>query len=266
MIGASVAGASARIDEGPAKPLPLLEQVSAGKHRVRIACAEYLDEDREVVVADGELTPIHAEMRPAPGELVVRAPENTAIYVDGRFAGRAPLATPIRLPAGEHDVALLDGGRVPWGRRVAIGRAASAVVEGELQRSKYRWASYGLAGLAVIAGAAAGYEAVTAVVHDLRVRRFLRRREQGEPLDERDLVNYASDVATHDDAQQRALTFAIVSSVLGLGAAGLYFIDRPTVADVVYEHDSPPTGETSRVTLTPTVTATGGALDLRVRF
>lgn len=266
MIGASVVGASVRIDDAPPKPLPFLEPVSAGKHRVRVTCAEYLDEDREVVVAEGELTPIHAEMRPAPGDLTVRAPEGTAIYVDGRFAGRAPLASALRLAAGDHDVALLDGGRVPWGRRVVVGRASSAVIEGEPKRSTYRWASYGLAGLAILAGAGAGYEAGTAIVRDLRVRRFLTRREQGEPLDERDLANYASDVAAHEEAQSRALTFAIVTSVLGLGAAGLYFIDKPTVADVAYEHEPPAIAEPPRVTARPSFTTTGASIDFTLRF
>lgn len=266
MVGASVVGASARVDDAPAKPLPFLEHVSAGKHRVRVTCPEYLDEDREVVVAEGELTPIHAEMRPAPGDLVVRAPEGTAIYVDGRFAGRAPLPAALRVPAGDHDVALLDGGRVPWGRRVTVARASNAVVEGAPKRSTYRWAAYGLAGLAVLAGAGAGYEAGTALVRDLRVRRFLTRREQGEPLGERDLANYASDVAAHEEAQSRALTFAIVTSVLGLGAAGLYFIDKPTVADVVYEHEAPANTDPPRVSVTPVFTTTGASIDFTLRF
>ncbi len=267
MVGASVAGATVRIDDGPPKALPLLEPVSAGKHRVRIACAEHLEEDREVVVAEGELTPIHAEMRPSPGELVVRAPEGTAIYVDGRFAGRAPLPSPLRLAAGDHDVALLDSGRVPWGKRVAVTRASSLSLEGEPKRSAYRWASFGLAGLAVLAGAGAAYNAGTAIVRDVRIQRFLSSRERGDYLDERDLAAYADNVAVHEEAQSRALTFAIVTSVLGLGAAGLYFIDRPTVADVVYEHEpSPGAPSPPSVSLTPAVGVTGASLDVTVRF
>jgi hypothetical protein len=270
MVGASVAGATVRIDDGAPRPLPLLEQVTAGKHRVRIACTEHLEEDREVFAADGELTPVHAELRPSPGELVVRAPEGTAVYVDGRFSGRTPLTAPLRLAPGDHDVALLDGGRVPWGRRVAIARAASVTVEGEPKRSPYRWASFALAGLAVLAGGGAAYEATTAVLRDVRIQRFLASRERGDYLDERDLAAYADNVSVHDEAQSRALTLAIVSSVLGLGAAGLYFIDKPTVADVVYEHDAEPpakaTPVTPTVSLAPAFGATSAAIDVVVRF
>jgi hypothetical protein len=268
MVGASVAGATVRIDDGAPKALPLVEQVSAGKHRVVIACAEHLDEEREIVVAEGELTPIHAEMRPAPGELDVRAPEGTAIYVDGRFAGRAPLAVPLLVAAGDHDVALLEGGRVPWGRRVSVARAARAAVEGEPRRSAYRWAAFGMAGLAVLAGGGAAYNAGTAIVRDVRVQRFLASRERGEYLDERDLAAYADNVSVHDEAQARALLFAIVTSVLGLGAAGFYFIDRPTVADVVYEHDAAPAVEAprARVSVAPSLGASSGSVDVTVRF
>jgi hypothetical protein len=256
----------ARIDAGPERPLPILEQVNPGKHRVVVRCAEHVDDEREILATEGELTPMHAELRPAPGALFVRAPDGTAIYVDGRFEGRAPLTSPITLAAGEHDVAVLDSGLLPWGRRVTVGRATNVTIEGEPRRSTYRLVSYGLASAAVLSGATAAFFAGTSVVHDLRAQRFLQRREQGTYLDEADLASYANDAATHDESRGRALTFAIVTSVLTLGAAGLYFLDKPTVADVVYGRDDGPAEGKPRTALVPSFGADSAALDLRMRF
>jgi tetratricopeptide (TPR) repeat protein len=270
MIGASVPGAQVRIDSGPSRDLPLVEPVAPGKHHLLISRNEYLDEERDVIVGEGELAPIHAELRPAPGRLVVDAPTGTGVYVDGRFVGRAPLAQPLVVDAGPHAVALLDLGRSPWGRTVDVARAGTATVAGDPRRSAFRWASFGLMGLAGVSAAVAGYEFGSSLAHGLWADRFLNKRSRGEVLTEGELAAYAHDVDAYESARTNAFTFGTTASVLGLAAAGLYFIDRPTVADVVYEKDeaapAPSAASAPSARLVPSFVRGGASLDLSLSF
>jgi hypothetical protein len=268
MIGASVPGAHVRIDGGPERDLPLVEPVTPGQHHLLISCHEYLDEQRDVVVTEGELAPIHAELRAAPGRLFVEAPAGTGVYVDGRFVGRTPLVQPLVVEAGTHAVALLELGRSPWGRTVDVARASYATVVGEPRRSTFRWASFGLMGVAGISAAVAGYELGSSLAHGLWADRFLGKRARGEALTEGDLAAYTHDVDAHERARTNAFTFGTVASVLGLAAAGLYFIDRPTVADVVYEKDErgPATSPAASAQVAPSFSSNGAAIDLTIRF
>ncbi len=265
MIGASVPGARVSIDGGPARDLPIVEPVSPGKHHLLISRNEYLDEERDVIVSDGELAPIHAELRAAPGRLVVDAPAGTGVYVDGRFIGRAPLPQPVVVDAGTHAIALLDLGRTAWGRTVEVARAGSATVSGEPRRSTFRWASFALMGVASVSAAVAGYELGSTLAHGLWADRFLNKRSRGEPLTEGELAAYSHDVEAFENARTNAFTFGTVASVLGLAAAGLYFIDRPTVADVVYEKDDKPQTATT-ATLVPSISHQGASIDLTLSF
>lgn len=268
MIGASVPGARVSIDGDVLKELPLVAPVAPGAHHLIISRHEYLDEERDVIVGEGELAPIHAELRPAPGRLVVHAPPGTAVYVDGRFVGRAPVVEPVVVDAGTHAVALLDRGRSPWGRHVEVARAGTATVEGEPRRSPFRWASYGLMGLAGISAAVAGYEFGSSLAHGLWAERFRSKRARGEALFESDLAAYAHDVEAYDSARVNAFTFGTAASVLGLAAAGLYFVDRPTVADVVYEGDAKPAVAPTApaVAVIPTVLTGGASLDIVLSY
>ena len=56
-----------------------------------------------------------------------------------------------------------------------------------------------------------------------------------------------------------------------LAAAGLYFIDKPTVADVVYDRDAAdgvpvPASPAPELTVTPHLTSNSGTVDVTLRF
>lgn len=273
MVGASVAGATVRIDGSTPRPLPLMEPVAPGPHDIVIARAEYVSDVRHVVVAEGELFPVHADLRPAPGSVSITTRDQAAIYVDGRFAARSPLAHPLSLEPGMHDVAILEAGRVPWGRRVDVPRAGALTVDGPLRLSAYRWTSYALMGLAGAFGAYASYEAGSALAHELWARRFLSQRDSQKVLTQDDLASYNHDASARDEARTQAFTYGTVASILGLAAAGLYFMDKPTVADVVYDRqdadgEKTPTAPkpATDLTITPHVTSNAGGVDLRLSF
>lgn len=274
MIGASIVGAVARIDGSPPRPLPLLEPVQPGTHRIVVSRAEFLDEEREVIVTEGELYPVHAELRPAPGSLTVRTKAGSAIYVDGRFSAKAPLNRPLSLAPGMHDIAVVDAGRVPWGQRTEVLRASESTVDAPLRLSPYRWASFGLMGVATIAASLAVYEGTSAAVHDLWATRFLSRRAKGDVLLESgDLAAYNHDGEARDSARAQAFTYGTIASLLGLAAAGAYFMDKPSVGDVVYERSATEPSKTDNpvspsvtTTVTPALSGTAAGIDVRIRF
>ena len=276
MVGASVPGASCSIDGGAARSLPLLEPVQPGAHHVAISLNEYLDENRDVVVVEGELFPVHAELRPAPGRLRIHAKDGAGVYVDGRFSGRTPLAQPMVLEAGMHDVALLEAGRVPWGQRIEIGRASSVEVTGELKTSRFRWISYAIMTAAATCGAYASYQTGSAFAHQQWANKFLSRRLAGETLSDGHLASYNHDVRERDVAREQAYTFGTITSLLALAAAGLYFIDKPDLGEVIYKPDSaaprPAQGPAAKpanehaLSLTPAVDGASMGLELRARF
>ena len=265
MVGASVPGALVRIDGGPVRELPLVESVAPGKHSLVITRAEYLDDRRDVVVAEGELAPIHAELRAAPGTIAFRVPEGTALYVDGRFVGKAPL-DPVAVDAGSHAVALLAAGRVPIGRAVEVTRAGIALVDATPRRSFVRWTSFTLMGLAGLAAGVAIYDTASAAAHRIWASRFLTRRADGKDLSDGDLSAYVHDVAAYDTASTDAFMFGTAAGVIAAAATGLYFFDRPTVADVTYEKATEPTPPEPRARLTPSVGPGSGQLTLRIAF
>ncbi|MEM9874811.1 MAG: PEGA domain-containing protein [Myxococcota bacterium] len=67
---------------------------------------------------------VDAELRPAPAslDLGVDVPDGVGVYVDGAYMATTPLAEPLRIEGGPHDVVVAANGREPFETRIALER------------------------------------------------------------------------------------------------------------------------------------------------
>ena len=173
-------------------------------HAAALSPGRVLDPGRVPPAAIETWTRAAAEVHRRPqGTLIVRAPAEAEIAVDGRAPVRSPALVP-GLAQGEHLIRVEETGRWPWATTVAL---AGATAEVEVPSRPEIALDDGAA-----AEAARRSEAAYAVVAQLRVRR-------GDPLLELRLVDAVS-------RQRRAVTMAILASPADVAAA----LDRLSAA------------------------------------
>ncbi len=111
-IAVDVPGAVVRVDDEPAgkAPLPSDVRVDRGNHRVEVTQSGYRPFVRDVPVADDK--PVRVEVRLEPqvpeGIVVVRAPEDATVALDGHVVGKGVWQG--RVPAGAHAVRVTADG------------------------------------------------------------------------------------------------------------------------------------------------------------
>jgi hypothetical protein len=104
-------GAAVYVDGRPVGTTPLVVNVPAGTHQVQVHKQGYTDRVTQVKVVDALTTrAVLALERQDRGELRVSArPAGAQIYVDGRYAGPAPLYLRNLSPGSHRVVAVRDG-------------------------------------------------------------------------------------------------------------------------------------------------------------
>ncbi len=142
MVSSAVDGARVALDDGPAKPSPLIADVTPGKHSVRVEADGYFGDQHPLVAVEGGLVALEVPLREKPAELTVHAENGSDVLVDRRPVGRTPLAGPIELPAGTHYVALTHNGRRPYGEEVRLARGETKTLDVELGGTQQRVVSY----------------------------------------------------------------------------------------------------------------------------
>jgi hypothetical protein len=186
------------------------------------------------------------------------------IFVDGRKQGATPLADPVLVDLGEHEVVAKTGGemihrelvKVAGGEEVVVeiksgtthiepvGGEGEATAEGDGDGPKriWTWVALGVGGACLVAGGAIG-GAVMGKASDLEERCPDKQcpESEWEELDKADSMAMASNV------------------LLGVGAAAV-------VAGVVLFFVEPGDEEEAAVSLTPTVGPQGAGLSLGGRF
>jgi hypothetical protein len=258
MVIAPNAGASAAIDDGPAKELPLIAAVEAGVHKVRITAKGFEPLEKRAVALPGRQVVIDCDPKPLPGLLRVRSEEGALVAIDEREVGATPLDRPVEIAGGNHFVTVSLGGREPWGREIALERGAelelSAELEPTTQRRVATWgfAAAGLAaaGAVVFGGLALKAEHDASQILDQRNQHglTLAQYQEGERL------------AALRDAHLTRLE-AIGGAALGLGAiaALLYWIDRPKPPPPPPRAPVQPTTEEPPLSAAPVLTPDGRA-------
>jgi hypothetical protein len=245
MISSLTRGARGGIDGATLAEVPVIQDVTPGKHTIRVALAGYFPEEVEGIAVEGHLIVVEVNLRERPALVAVRAPADAEISVDGRVVGKTPLPGPVPLAAGRHVVTIAKRGHYPEITELTLFRGQSHELEGALEATTQRrmstyvlWSSLGCF---LLGGVTLGLSQ-----HADREAKGLADKAARENISSTERDDYNRQLARRDDWLATSGWVFGGAAVLAAAGALLYWVDNPRV-------DSPPPAP-----LVPT----GGALGL----
>jgi hypothetical protein len=268
MVTSQTSGAKAALDGGAPEDVPLIAEVSPGKHHVRVWAEGYFDEQRDALAAQGSLAAIDVPLREKPALLSVALDSKASIAVDGRPVATTPLEQPLELPSGTHVVTITKNGYRAFSREVTLAHGGTTRIDAKLQQSGQRtaaWVVLGTAGAGAIAG---GVFTGLAFVEQSKAQSILDAKGSG-PIPASDIPSYKSDVNARDT--WRTVGIASFGGAAGLLLVGgvLYFFDQPHVEAGPPPNESPrpaPKKEPMEMGVMPWIAPTGAGAALGGRF
>lgn len=114
-------------------PLPGPMKLEAGVRQLLLRHPNRRDYVREVEIKPGDTLRLEVAMPQAWGYLAVTATPWAEVFVDGERAGATPLANPIRLSIGQHDVRLEGPGGSQWRETVRLAEGETLAVRVEMK-------------------------------------------------------------------------------------------------------------------------------------
>jgi tetratricopeptide (TPR) repeat protein len=157
IVYASEPGATASVDGGPEAPVPAIFAVAPGSHRVEVEAAGFVPSAVSATAVEDRLLPVQVELVEKPALLRMRANKRARILIDGREVGHAPLAGPLELAPGKHQLSVTKPGRVAGERALVLRRGEDRSVTVDLPRTVQREVALGMLGSSAVlwvAGAA----------------------------------------------------------------------------------------------------------------
>jgi tetratricopeptide (TPR) repeat protein/uncharacterized membrane protein len=228
MVTSQTSGAKAALDGGAPEDVPLIADVTPGKHHVRVWADGYFDEERDALAAQGSLAAIDVPLREKPALLTVVLDAKATIDVDGRPMATTPLAQPLEVPSGTHVVTITKNGYRAFTREITLVHGGSAKIDAKLEQSGQRTAAWIVLGAAGAAAVAGGVFTGVAFVEQSNAQTIYDKSRQ-QNITESERSSYESDVSARD--QWRTVAIASFGSAVGLLLVGgvLYFFDQPRV-------------------------------------
>lgn len=238
MVTSQTSGARATVDGGAPEDVPLIAEVTPGKHHVHVWADGYFDEQRDALAAQGSLAAIDVPLREKPALLTVVLGDKATVAVDGRPLATTPLAQPLELPSGTHVVTITKNGYEAFSREVTLAHGGSATIDAKLEHSAQRtgaWILLGTAGAAAIAG---GVFTGLAFAEQSNAQTILDAKGSGN-IPSSDVPSYKSAVDARDSWRTAAIaSFGGAAGLLLVGGA-LYLFDQPHVESGPPRSDSP---------------------------
>lgn len=268
MVTSQTSGAKAALDGGAPEDVPLIEEVSPGKHHVRVWADGYFDEERDALAAQGSLAAIDVPLRERPALLSVTLDTRASIAVDGRAVATTPLAQPLELPSGTHVVTITKNGYRAFSREVTLAHGGSARLDARLEQSGQRTAAWIVLGAAAAAAIGGGVFTGLAFVEQSNAQSILDAKNRG-PIQGSDLASYGSDVSTRDQWRTAAVaSFGAAAGLLLVGGV-LYFFDQPHVEAGAPPSEGPrpaPRKEPTEMGVLPWIAPAGAGAAVGGRF
>lgn len=229
MITCEAPGARISLDGAAPGPSPLIREVEPGKHSAQVEADGFFPAQRELTALSGELILGEMPLTERPSTLLVKAPVDADVYVDGTFAGQGSVR--VQLSSGTHRLAVAaKGSRVVY-RQLSLTRGDTDTLHIALERTPQRKASIGLfvAGGAVMASAIV-FGALAVHAED-QAQAFLDQMQQ-DNVSREQLSDY------HQHVDQRDLYRTL--GIAGVGGAAVLFVsalllrelDRPDAQDI----------------------------------
>jgi len=229
MIVSRTPRARAAIDDGPLAPVPLIQDVPAGPHRVRVEADGWYPSAERWIAVEGRLVVVEKDLSPRPAWLFVHAPAGASVSIDDARAVEAPMRRAIALRHGPHRVVATARGRVPFVRAFDLARGERAVLDVQLPMTLQRRVAWGLLGGAGVTMAAALVTGSLALAAESRASSIWERHEERQlPLLGQDLLAYQRDVERRDDLRAVTIALGVGTLALAAGWALLVVLDAPS--------------------------------------
>jgi hypothetical protein len=180
LVATTAEDATMSVDGAPPLAAPGVISVEPGNHELRVTAPGYAEFVQRVDVPEGATYQVDAALIGLDGTLVVEGPKRAWVQLDGKMAGRLPLATPLRATPGAHVVTVSKNGFETLHIDVEIERDSWNSVRANLDQSNKRIASYFLFGLST-AGVVAGCVTLGfALGHQAKAAELDQQREDGQ--------------------------------------------------------------------------------------
>jgi hypothetical protein len=215
------------VDGSRADHVPVVVEVTPGRHVVRGHAPGYRDEERRVDILAGSSLALNLDLSLLPSYLRVLAPPDTTVLVDRRFEGNP--STPLVLAAGRHEVVVLKRGFDTASRVVTLKPGEHRSVAITLDTSSQRrlaYVSFTLGAVAAVTAAVFGglswsEDAKASSLHDTAQTRNLTTAEFG---------SYNDAVAARNRFRVFTLVSASVAVTFGGVGLGLYALETPELS------------------------------------
>jgi PEGA domain len=229
MITCEAPGARISLDGGEPGPSPLIREVEPGKHSALVEADGFFPARRELTALRGALILGEMPLTERPSTLIVAAPADADLYVDGTLAGQG--SARVQLSAGEHRLAVAaKGSRIVY-RKLVLARGQSHELSIALERTPQRKASLGL----FIAGGAALATGIIfgglAIHEEDQAQAFLDQQERGN-VSSGQLASYHEHVDDRDLFRTLGIASMGGAAVLFISALLLRELDRPNAQDI----------------------------------
>lgn len=228
IVSTDAPAATARIDDGEARPIPATFQLDPGPRRLTVTAPQHQPRTINTTAVAGSTVALNVTLTPEPGALTIDAPPGARVEIDGRSLGPAPLP-PVSLPPGRHRVVVVQAGRVPFVQTLALDRAQAVTITAPLEVTGQRIAAgslYAVAGaLAIGAGVAAGF-ALDAQSDAQAIEAHWRSRGLAPP----EVAAFEARVTERDDRARLAI---------GLGSGAVALVGLATVL-WIFDQAEPP--------------------------
>jgi hypothetical protein len=260
MITCGTPKARVSLDGAAAVAAPLIAQVTPGQHRVVVTATGFFPSQRSVEAIAGEFVPLEVALREQPATVVLRAPREADVHVDGSFVGSAASHERLELPSGTHRFSFTQNGHRIESVEAHLEPGSTHTIAAKLQPTGQRTTALALF-IATAASLATGVVFTALAVDRENAAVSILRRRSSENIDGRELDDYV--------AASRARSLFRVAAIAGFAASAaslitgafLFALDQPDVA-------APPAARSLEVRaslLLPAATLTPG-VDVRVRF
>jgi hypothetical protein len=229
MVTSRTPGALASVDGEEGSEVPLIRDVKAGKHKVKVEAPGFIAEEAEAVAVEGRLIVADLGLKEKPAMIALSAPEGSDVTLDGRLVGTAPLPAALELPSGRHYVVVTERGAYPFARDLTLDRGERLTVEAKLQTTTQRTVAYwslGVAGALAAAGAVTG---IVALAAENRAKSINDRLISRQGLMGDDITSYHSAVDQRDRFAPVSFVLLGASAAVGVAGALLFFVDSPRV-------------------------------------
>jgi hypothetical protein len=238
MVSSPIQGATISLDGAAQNASPLVREVEPGEHRIRVEASGYQPVERRVTAVAGELVNVDVSLVERPARLLVLAPTDAQLTIDGRVQGKCPCPKPIELASGAHLITVSKNGFVGISREETLQRGETTVFRAPLRRSRQRTVAMfmgGAAGSALFTGALFAY---LSYKQEQAAKGFLDDRGH-RPLSPDDLATYNSTRADRDRIRVAAWASVGVGLGLGIASAMMWNYDSGSVETHNLHEESP---------------------------